>query len=227
MIMLDRRVRRPKELDSKDDVPLHRYAESELPSEFGLFRMIVYREGDTDVEHIAIVAGDPEGERRVLTRVHSECFTGEVLGSLRCDCREQLHAALAMIGERGNGVVVYLRQEGRGIGLGNKIRAYALQSKGHDTVDANRILGFEDDYRSYAPAARILEDIGVESVDLLTNNPDKVNGLEKAGIDVERRLPLSLTPNAINRSYLVAKRDRMGHLLGNDLRGLSESEEPG
>src|SRR5437764_6782964 len=172
---------------------LTRYAEADLPTVYGPFRVYVYREGPASSpehqppEHMAIVRGQVAGQSNVLARVHSECWTSEVLGSLKCDCRDQLDAALARIAAEGAGVVVYLRQEGRGIGLGNKIRAYDLQNHGADTVEANLRLGFEADARSYDIAAAILADLGVHSVRLLTNNPLKVAGLESAGVKVADR----------------------------------------
>jgi GTP cyclohydrolase II len=149
----------------------------------------------------------------VLVRVHSECWTGEVLRSHKCDCRDQLDHALRAIAEAGRGVVVYLRQEGRGIGLGNKIRAYALQEQGHDTVDANRILGFADDARTYDVAAAMLDDLGVTRVALLTNNPKKVDGLRAHGVEVAERVPCAIAPNEHNADYLAVKAKRMGHTL--------------
>lgn len=162
-------------------------------------------------EHLAIVAGDPTGED-VLARVHSECWTGETLGSLKCDCREQLDSALSAIALAGRGVVVYLRQEGRGIGLGNKIRAYALQNDGADTVEANELLGFAPDLRSYELAATILGDLGVHSVALMTNNNDKLQGLEAAGVRVTRRVPHWVSDHEHNKGYLEVKRAKLGHL---------------
>jgi len=198
--------------------PLDWYAEALVPTEYGEFRVLVFRERPPDpdctpVEHVAIVCGEVAGREEVLTRAHSECWTGEALHSLKCDCREQLDHALRAIAEAGAGVVLYLRQEGRGIGLGNKIRAYALQSQGHDTVDANRLLGFADDLRSYRPAADMLRALGVRSVALLTNNPAKVDGLEANGVRVARRVPVNVPLNAYSREYLRAKQDRMGHDL--------------
>ena len=203
------------------DAPSHplvrRYAEATMPTVHGGLRLVIYRTalGATPGlpgpdEHMAIVAGDPAGDD-VLARVHSECWTGETLGSLRCDCREQLDQALAAIHESGRGVVVYLRQEGRGIGLGNKIRAYALQNQGADTVEANQRLGFAPDLRSYELAAAILDDLGVRSVALLTNNPDKVEGLEAAGVQVRRRVPHWVGLHEHNRDYLEVKRRKLRH----------------
>jgi GTP cyclohydrolase II len=186
-----------------------RYAEAEIPTEHGVFRIVVYRIGGE--EHLAIVRGDPSGEG-VLARVHSECMTGEVLGSLKCDCRAQLDMALASIARAGRGVVVYLRQEGRGIGLGNKIRAYALQAEGKDTVEANLALGFAADLRSYDMAASILRDLGVQSVALMTNNPQKLAGLEQAGVKVAAHVPHWADQGEHNRSYLEAKVAKLGHI---------------
>jgi GTP cyclohydrolase II len=198
---------------------LERYAEADLPTAFGPFRLYVYRitgrnpSGDGPVveEHMAIVRGDLSRGANVLCRVHSECWTSEVLGSLKCDCREQLERALEKIAAEGVGVVVYLRQEGRGIGLGNKIRAYDLQNQGADTVEANLRLGFEADSRSYDLAAAILDDLGVRSVRLLTNNPLKIAGLEAAGVKVVDRISHWVGENQHNAGYLAVKRRKMGH----------------
>lgn len=188
------------------------YSEAEIPTEFGDFRFLVYRCSDSTQEHIAIVRGDLKTRRNVLVRVHSECMTSEVFHSLKCDCREQLDLALKRIDAANLGAVLYLRQEGRGIGLGNKIRAYALQQQGLDTVDANRALGFEDDLRRYDVAVDMLADLGVKSVALMTNNPAKVEALKSAGVDIERRVPHEIRPNEFNRNYIDAKVERMGHL---------------
>jgi GTP cyclohydrolase II len=199
-----------------------RYSEARLPTPYGDFRVVVYRtgqpagEGATAVglgaeEHIAMVLGDVAGAS-VLARVHSSCFTGEVLGSLRCDCRAQLDAALARIGQEGRGVLVYLVQEGRGIGLGNKVRAYQLQDEGHDTVDANLALGFDADLRSYDLAAGILSDLGVTSVRLMTNTPKKIAGLESAGVVVEAHESHWVAASEHSESYLAAKKSKLGHL---------------
>ena len=194
---------------------VERYAESTLPTQFGAFRVVVYRELGADKEHLAVIAGDVEGADDLLARVHSECLTGEVLHSLKCDCRDQLNLALERIQKEGRGVVLYLRQEGRGIGLGNKIRAYAKQDEGLDTVDANLALGFEDDQRGYHMAADMLRDLGVQSVALMTNNPRKVEGLENDGIRVTRREPHEVEAHDYNRDYLKTKQARLGHLGNN------------
>jgi GTP cyclohydrolase II len=196
---------------------LTRYAEADLPTVHGPFRVYVYREAGAlpsdpqAQEHMAIVRGQVAGQLNVVTRVHSECWTSEVLGSLKCDCRDQLDAALERIAAEGTGVIVYLRQEGRGIGLGNKIRAYALQNQGADTVEANLALGFEADARSYDIAGSILADLGVLSVRLLTNNPLKVRGLKDAGVSVTQRVSHWVGENQHNSGYLAVKRRKMGH----------------
>ncbi len=187
-------------------------AEAELPSRFGSFRVVAFEAADGR-EYAAVVKGDVRGALGVPVRLHSECFTGDVMGSLKCDCRDQLEAALAYIAEQDFGAVVYLRQEGRGIGLANKIRAYALQDAGLDTVEANVALGFRDDERTYDVAAQLLEELGIRSVRLLTNNPRKVDGLIAHGVIVEGTVPLRIAPNPHNASYLDTKRDRSGHLL--------------
>ena len=191
-----------------------------MPTEYGPFQVFAYRESGNPNEHLAIVSGDVRGAHDVLTRVHSECLTGEVLHSLKCDCREQLDLGLRRIKEAGSGLVLYLRQEGRGIGLGEKIRAYQLQQQGFDTVDANRELGFADDLRSYHMVRQMLEDLEVRSVALMTNNPTKVDGLRRDGVEVTRRVPHLVAPHPLNLGYLETKRARMGHVY--DL----ESAEP-
>ncbi len=192
---------------------LERFAESQLPTEYGDLRCVVFTDPKTGLEHVALCAGDVAGAEGLLTRVHSECLTGEVFHSLKCDCREQLDMALKRVGEAGQGLVLYLRQEGRGIGLGNKIRAYAKQDEGYDTVDANRVLGFDDDLRRYDIAAAMLAALDVRSVRLMTNNPEKVTGLEAEGVMVTERVEHSAAAHAHNREYLATKRTRMGHLL--------------
>ena len=198
---------------------LVRYAEADLPTVHGPFRLFVYHEAADKngaspcQEHMAIVRGPVQGKGHVLTRVHSECWTSEVMGSLKCDCREQFHVALEKIAAEGAGVLVYLRQEGRGIGLGNKIRAYALQSGGADTVEANERLGFASDLRSYELPAAILRYFGLRSVRLLSNNPEKVAAVEKAGIEVAERVPCLAAVLDTREAYLRTKKERMGHLL--------------
>jgi GTP cyclohydrolase II len=192
---------------------LELYAEAPLPTRHGLVRAMVFREKGTDKEHVVAVKGDLRGQDGVPVRVHSECLTSEILGSLKCDCRGQLEHALNLIANSERGAVVYLRQEGRGIGLGNKIRAYALQARGADTYEANRALGFGDDLRRYDIAAQMLKHLGVNSIDLITNNPLKIKGLEAEGVRVRRRIP-SLSPsNPHNIGYLRTKRERTGHLM--------------
>jgi GTP cyclohydrolase II len=190
-----------------------RYSEADVPTRFGTFRVVVYHEDAGSDEHVAIVKGHVEGGDDVLVRVHSECFTGEVLHSLKCDCREQLDLALRRIDDAGAGAVLYLRQEGRGIGLGNKIRAYALQDQGYDTVDANRALGFADDLRRYHIASAILADLGIRSIALMTNNPAKVDALRADGVVITRRVEHHVEPNDFNRDYLAVKGRRMGHMI--------------
>ena len=200
-----------------------RQAEANLPSAFGQFRAIGYRNDLDGSEHIAIVKGQPElATDAVLVRVHSECLTGDAFGSLRCDCRPQLEAALAMIEAAGEGVVVYLRQEGRGIGLINKLRAYSLQDGGLDTVEANERLGFAADLRNYGVGAQILSDLGVHRLRLITNNPRKIAGLGGYGLQVEDRVPLVMDPGQHNAGYLQTKQDKLGHLMGG-----SETPGPG
>jgi GTP cyclohydrolase II len=209
-----------------NDVPLlQRYSEADLPTRHGRFRIIVYRERGREAEHCAITMGDLSGPD-VLVRVHSECFTGEVLHSLRCDCRAQLDLALDRISAAGRGAIVYLRQEGRGIGLGEKVRAYALQDEGYDTVDANTELGFQPDERRYEAAAEILRDLGIESISLMTNNPLKVGALEAEGIQVLHRIPHETSPTPHNERYLAVKRERLGHLLEPSRRDERSVERP-
>lgn len=188
-----------------------RVATTALPTGYGPFTMHVYQHGPK--EHIALTVGPIENGMPVLVRIHSECLTGDVFRSHRCDCGEQLAHSLHLLQHEGCGVLVYLRQEGRGIGLANKIRAYALQDQGLDTVDANVALGLPPDMREYGDAAVILADLGVDHVRLLTNNPQKIAGLEAHGITVVERVPMAIMPHADNLHYLETKRDRMGHLL--------------
>lgn len=194
-------------------------AEARIPTRFGDFNMVVFNYGEHDAatglspDHVALFKGQLRGKHHVLCRVHSECMTSEVFGSLKCDCKEQLEHAQEEIARIGEGVIVYLRQEGRGIGLANKIRAYELQSFGHDTVDANRLLELPDDAREYDAAAAMLEHLGVSSIQLMTNNPDKVDELRRLGVRVDERRPSHIRPNAFSRPYLEAKRERMNHAL--------------
>jgi len=176
-------------------------------------RIVAYRPSDGGIEHLAIVIGEPKADQPVLIRLHSECFTGDLLGSLRCDCGDQLRGAIAAISEAGSGVLLYLAQEGRGIGLVNKLRAYQLQDGGADTIDANEQLGFDADERLYMPAAQMLRDMGFTHVRLLTNNPDKVAALRACGIDVVERVPHAFPATAHNKAYLETKAKRSGHLF--------------
>jgi len=188
-----------------------------FPSEFGEFTLHLYRSLSSGHNHLALVKGDIRRDDPVLVRVHSQCFTGDVFGSLRCDCGPQLHQAMTKIEEAGRGVLLYMNQEGRGIGLENKIRAYALQDSGHDTVEANEALGFPADLRDYGVGAQILTDLGVGKMRLLTNNPKKVVGLSAHGLEVVDRVPIEIPANDDNRRYLAAKRDTLGHILSQTL----------
>lgn len=184
-----------------------------IPTAYGDFQLCYYTNTLDSKEHLALYVGDPANAGSVLVRVHSECFTGDVLGSRRCDCGEQLDRSLEMVAEAGVGVILYLRQEGRGIGLLEKLRAYNLQDQGFDTVDANLMLGHEADGRDYSLAALMLRDLSVDSVRLITNNPAKINALVAAGIDVSQRVSLEVVANTDNAGYLLTKAQRMDHLL--------------
>jgi 3,4-dihydroxy 2-butanone 4-phosphate synthase / GTP cyclohydrolase II len=190
---------------------IKRLTDARLPTRYGDFRIHLYESVLDGKEHLALVRGDITGDEPVLVRVHSECITGDTFGSLRCDCKDQLNAAMMMVEREGRGVILYMRQEGRGIGLANKLRAYNLQDDGRDTVEANIELGFRDDLRDYGIGAQILADLGVHKMRLLTNNPKKIVGLQSYGLDVVERIPIESPPNEVNAFYLETKRDKMGH----------------
>jgi GTP cyclohydrolase II len=191
-------------------------AEAKLPSRFGDFKIVAFTNNMDHREHVAVIKGEVRGRADVPVRLHSECLTGDTLGSFRCDCRDQLEAALSYVGRQERGIVLYLRQEGRGIGLVNKIRAYALQDRGLDTVEANHALGFPDDARDYTVAAEMLKALGVKSIELLSNNPRKLQGLRENGILITRRVPHVQRVNEHNRRYLETKARKSGHLIEPD-----------
>jgi 3,4-dihydroxy 2-butanone 4-phosphate synthase/GTP cyclohydrolase II len=201
----------------RDERLVEKVREIRFPTEFGLFTLHLYKSLATGQSHIALTKGEIRREEPVLVRVHSSCFTGDVFGSMRCDCGPQLHRAMQTIEAAGRGVLLYMNQEGRGIGLENKIHAYALQDEGQDTVEANEALGFPADLRDYGTGAQILFDLGVRKIRLLTNNPRKVVGLESHGLEVIDRIPIEIEANDVNRRYLTAKRDKLGHLLNQAL----------
>ena len=192
---------------------VHRVAEARLPTEFGEFRIVGYRNDVDTHEHVALVYGEVEGASEVLVRMHSKCLTGDVFHSQRCDCGWQLHTAMQMVADAGRGVIVYLDQEGRGIGLLNKLKAYELQDGGADTVEANEALGFKPDLRNYGIGAQILLDLGLKSIRPITNNPRKLVGLEGYGLAVGERVPIQPPTTSENSGYLGTKRDKLGHLL--------------
>ncbi len=212
---------------------LESLAKAPLPTEHGVFQLHVFRWDDPKAlpvglsnEHLALVMGDVRGAREVPVRVHSECLTSEVFGSLKCDCKQQLEQAQAEIARRGVGAVLYLRQEGRGIGLANKIRAYALQELGADTIEANRLLHLPVDARQYDVAAAMIRSLGIESVELMTNNPSKLHALRELGIVVERRLPVLVEANRYSAGYLDVKRKHMAHEIPSDVAHLVPDPEP-
>ena len=197
----------------KQESIVEKGVEVNMPTEYGHFHLIPFRQKSNGLEHMAIIKGELHEDEPVLVRVHSSCMTGDILGSLRCDCGEQLHKALQMIEKEGKGVVVYLNQEGRGIGLMEKMKAYKLQENGMDTVDANLCLGHQADERDYGVGAQILREIGVHKMRLLTNNPVKRVGLEAYGLEIIENVPIEVTPNEYNERYLKTKKERMGHTL--------------
>lgn len=192
---------------------VHQVGNAQLPTKFGDFKVILYHSETDAKDHVALVKGEISPDKPVLVRVHSECLTGDVFGSLRCDCNDQLQSALKIINDAGAGVVIYMRQEGRGIGLAGKIRAYKLQDEGLDTVEANEKLGFRADLRDYGIGAQILLDLGIRKIKLLTNNPRKIVGLEGYGLEIVERIPLEVKPQPHNEKYLKTKRDKLGHLI--------------
>ena len=200
----------------KKESLVEKITEINLPTSKGNFRMILFQNKIEKKEHLALVKGEIDSSKPVLVRMHSECLTGDVFHSLRCDCHDQLNKAIEMIEEEGVGVVVYMRQEGRGIGLTNKLRAYNLQDEGKDTVEANEALGFRADLRDYGIGAQILLHLGVRKIKLLTNNPKKVVGLKGYDLEIVERIPIEILPNENNLRYLQTKRDKMGHLILND-----------
>ena len=224
-------VERDKEHDCQgfgpDRICVKVDAVADLPTRFGRFKIVAFWNNRDGKEHVALVHGDIMGAAEVPTRLHSECLTGDALGSLRCDCRDQLEVALRRLSSMERGLLLYLRQEGRGIGLRNKVRAYALQDRGLDTVEANRALGFRDDERDYEVAAHMLASLNVESIALMTNNPDKMAQLQRYGVKISRRIPHVIPPNEFNRNYLLTKALRSGHQLEIDGKPiLSEQDDP-
>ena len=208
-----RRSRWEVEVDSEEAILVDRIETVDLPTEHGDFKLTMYRSRVTGLEHLALVKGEVDDGEPVLVRVHSECFTGDVLGSERCDCGPQLHTAMEMIEKEGRGAVLYMRQEGRGIGLANKLHAYRLQEKGMDTVEANVALGFAPDLRDYGEGAQILVDLGIRKLRLMTNNPCKIAGLEGYGLEIVERVPIVIPATTHDKRYLDTKKEKMGHLI--------------
>lgn len=194
-------------------LPLEIFARANLPTQFGTFQIIAFKNNDTKIDDVALVRGDLNQAEHVPTRLHSECLTGDVFHSLRCDCRQQLEAAQKHFAQLPHALILYMRQEGRGIGIANKIAAYNLQEHGLDTVDANVHLGFDDDLRNYDVAAAMIRALGIRSIDLYTNNPKKISGLEACHISVAKREPIIIEPNPFNRKYLHTKQEKSGHML--------------
>lgn len=199
--------------NQQQELIIKEVAEANFPNKFGEFKIKGFENNLDDKCHVAVIKGDVKDKENVLVRLHSECLTGDVLGSMRCDCGEQLAAAMKRIEEEGQGVLVYLRQEGRGIGLANKLRAYELQDQGCNTIEANEKLGFPADMRDYRIGAEILKALGVKSVRLLTNNPLKLDGLDEYGIKVVERVPVKIKANPYDKDYLQIKKEQMGHML--------------